>query len=555
MGQINNIIKLLFSKFSPNPTSIGVEISDHFLKLVLVKKDSPTQATLLDYSIIPLTPKTTSIKPNLGELIKNILTEKKLFSGEEAKFAISGSLVDTKRIVLPFMPKEEIPQALRWEAKENFLLDIDESIIDFEILGEKTDETGTKRIEVIANVAKGSLVVDKISLFKNTQVLPSAVIPVAYALYNLYKLGSIDKKTESKEPIALIDIGFSNTTIVIVRDNKIRFVRQCGCAGGDFTNAMSGTIISDKGTVDISPEKAEELKKEIGVPDESTHQTKDGFPVQQIVAMIRPVIEKLDSEIKRSFSYYESQLNEGKVGRIYLTGGASKLRNLQSELSKRLSTPVENLTLPSRLKINLPKGRTEKFNEDFPHMAASIGAALNEPKAVNLIPEHYKKQRLMNIEKAAARAIFTIACLVIVGLYIFEIAHGKTLEHLLYAKKTQWQKLEEIQVLHTKIIQKNAIIDSALRNQPPFFSIFKVLSYITPGAIHLESITIAEGAKMLNMRGFVLGAKENEEDVLAGFLKALEGVPFFGDVHLNSSHDVVVAGKSGLEFEISCKLK
>jgi len=555
VDQNNNIIKLLFSKFLPNPTSIGVEVSDHFLKLVLVKKDSPTQATLLDYSIIPLAPKTASIKPNLGEVVKNILTEKKLFSGEEAKFAISGSLVDTKRIVLPFMPKEEIPQALRWEAKENFLLDIDESIIDFEILGEKTDETGTKRIEVIANIAKGSLVVDKISLFKNTQVLPSVVIPAAYGLYNLYRLSSADKKTESKESVALIDVGLSNTTIVIVRENRVRFVRQCGCAGSDFTNAMSGTIMSDKGTVNISPEKAEELKKEIGVPDESMHQTKDGFPVQQIVAMIRPVIEKLDSEIKRSFNYCESQLNEGKVSRIYLTGGTSKLKNLQSELSKRLSTPVENLTLPNRLKVNLPKALTEKFNEDFPHIAASIGAALSEPTGVNLIPEHYKKQRLVNIEKAAARAVFTIACLVMVGLYLFEVAHGKTLENLLLAKKTQWQKLEEIQVLHSKIIQKNAIIDNTLRNQPPFYSIFKSLSRITPGAIHLENMTIREGADILKMRGFVLGAKENEEDVLARFLKALEGVPFFGNVHLNSSHDVVVSGKSGLEFEISCKLK
>ena len=51
------------------------------------------------------------------------------------------------------MPHEEISKALKWEAKERFLLDVDESTLAFDILGEKTDDEGARFIEVLASVA------------------------------------------------------------------------------------------------------------------------------------------------------------------------------------------------------------------------------------------------------------------------------------------------------------------------------------------------------------------------------------------------------------------
>jgi len=554
LEKIDKTIKALIAKLLPTPLSIGVEENNSFLKVVLVKKDSPTQALLLDYSIIPLMPEDKDPLKKIKALtpIGKALSEKKFLSANEAKLTVSGQEVDGKRITLPFMPKEEIPQALRWEAKEHFLLDVDDSILDFELLGETTDPDGSKHIEVLSSVATKNIIDKKINLFKNTETLPSLVNTVAYGLCNLYKLSAL---SDQERPIGIIDMGNTTTTITIIKEGTTRFVRQCGCAGSDFTKAMTGVLVSDKGRVELSPEKAEELKRKIGIPDETADNAEADIPMAQLAAMIRPVLEKLESEIKRSFDYYASQFNEGSVSKVYLTGGTSKLKHIDSDLSKRLGIPVEYLSFPKGLKSKLSPEKANTLKDDFPFITSALGIALASPTGPNLIPEHYKKERLNRIEKLIARSIFILTCIVMLGLYFLELGNVKLLKDLLVVKKGEEAKIHEAHVLHSKILQKNEIVEKTLKNQPPFYYIFKALSSITPDDAYLESIDIKDKASVLTLGGIVTGSNKNEEKVLATFLKNLERSPFFTDVYLISSQDIKISDKSGLEFEIRCKLR
>ena len=105
MAEIKNkFIKKVLVDFLPSPLCIGIETNDTVLKMVLLKKDSPAQATLLDYAILPLTASGSASKEP-SSLVKGILTEKKLFEAKEAKIAVSGAKIDSKRIELPLMPK------------------------------------------------------------------------------------------------------------------------------------------------------------------------------------------------------------------------------------------------------------------------------------------------------------------------------------------------------------------------------------------------------------------------------------------------------------------
>lgn len=544
------------------PLSLGVEVSEYAIKLVLVKQEPPDSFSLLDYVILPFAAEDTTGKLDPATIIKNVLKEKKLFTATEAKLVISGPELDCKRITLPFMPKKEIVQALSLQAKDHFLFDIEGSMLDFEVLEEKTAKDGTRNIEVIASLAKKRLIDEKLSFFEATRVPPSVVVPVAYGLYNLYRLY---KERESAQPVALIDIGASTTTVVIIKNDKIRFIRQLGCAGADFTNAMTGALVSDKGRVELSLEEAEKLKKQIGIPDESAQQIKEGIPAHQISSMLRPVVERLGSEIKRSFDYYASEFNEGRVSKVIITGGTSKLKNIHSQLSHRLkdkysqafpalSIPSRPLEVPQGLKIDLMPERADSFKEDFSVLAPAIGAALSSPQGVNLIPVSYKMQKIKKIEKLSLRIIFIMISLILLTFYLFNFVQERLLRNLLAAKQPQWQKLQEIQNLHSKIVQKNAIIDHTLKNQVPLYYIFKTLSNLTPKPVYLESLIIEDKASNLKMEGVILETTEIAEVTLARFIKALEDSPFFNNVHLVSSQDTDISGRAALRFEISCKL-
>lgn len=548
---MDKVAEKLLSKFRPAPLSLGMEVSDYSIKLALVRGGSADSLSLLDYAIIPLVAKETRDKSDPISIIKNILREKRLFTATEVKLVISGTELDSKRITLPFMPKEEIAQALGLEAKEHFLFNIEESKLDFEILQETTTKDGTKHIEVMATLAKNRLIDEKLSFVKDAQFPPSAVIPAAYCLYNLYRLY---EKGESNQPVALIDIGASTTTVVIIKNNKISFIRQLGCAGKDFSNAMTGTLVSDKGKIELSSEKAEELKKQIGIPEESTQLTEEGISAQQLVSMVRPIIEKLTSEIKRSFSYYTSQFGGDRVTRVYLSGGTSKLKNIHTQLSQELSIPVESLGVPQGLKIKLIPERTDSFKEDFPILVAAIGAAISSPQGVNLIPTSYKLQRIKKMEKVSIRIIFIIISLIVLTSYLFNSAQEKVLRNLLAAKEPQYQQLQEVGALHSRITQKNTIIDHTFKNQVPLYYVFKALSNLIPRVVYLESLIIKDKASHLEMKGVVLETTEMAEVTLAEFIKALEDSQSFNNVLLVSSQDAEISGRQALEFEISCKL-
>ncbi|NQT95355.1 MAG: type IV pilus assembly protein PilM, partial [Candidatus Omnitrophica bacterium] len=517
--RIESITKKLFSRFLPASFPLGIEIGTNSIKMALLKQDSPGSARILDYAILSLKNKATDEQIDPGSVIKNIVKEKKLFIATEARLTVSGTEVDAKRITLPFMPKEEIGQALRYQAKEHFLFNIDESMLDFEILKEGTSEDNTKTIEVIAYISRDDFLDKKLSFFKDAELPPTVVITKSLSLYNLYMLNRVKP---SAEPAAIVDIGESTTTITIIKENKISFIRQFGCAGRDFTNAMAGTLVSDKGKLDLSLEMAERLKKKVGIPEESTQEIKEGISANQITSLLRPVVEKLATEIKRSLDYYVSQYNEGSVTKLILSGGTSKLKNIDKQLSERLSVPVEVLSIPKALALNLPAEKIESFKEDFAMLVPAIGVALSKAGEVNLIPDSYKGQTIKKIQRFSARIIFIIISLILFASYLFNSAHEKVLKRLVGAKQPQWEKLQEVQSLHSRITQKNSIINQTLKNQVTFYNTFKVLSSAIPQEVYLESMLIKEKGTNLTIKGVVLEVSDTAEVKLTEFINSLE---------------------------------
>ncbi|NQT90781.1 MAG: pilus assembly protein PilM [Candidatus Omnitrophica bacterium] len=547
---IEKIIKSLLSRFMPIPLSLGVDTSKDCVKLALTREEPQGAITLLDYRIVPLTPDIKGA-PDPTAVISDILREDRLSSGCKVKFVVSGREVDAKRISLPMMPKEEVAQALRWEAKDHFLLNIEESMLDFEVLQEVTADDGTKSLEVIATIANNRLIDEKISLFKDLQVSLSVVVPKAYALRNLYRL----TKEDSKEPVALIDIGSSTTTIVVIKNKKIRFIRQVGCAGKDFTNALSGTLVSDKGKIELTIEQAEEIKKNTGIPDESVQGSEEGISPQQVRVMLRPIVEKLASEIKRSFDYYTSQFSEGAVAKVFLSGGTSKLKNIRGELFQKLSVAVEPLDVSAALNVKITGKAPESLREDFPFIAAAIGAAISNSQGLNLIPISYKTQKTQRIKSQSIRAVLIVPALILAAVYLFNSAHEGVLRKLLAAREPQWQKLQELQDLHARIVQKDAIIDHTLKNQAPLYYIFKALSNSLLKPIYLKSLIVSDKASTLAVKGVVFETAQGAETTLAEFMKALERSPFFNDVTLDSSRDTNMSGRKAMEFRLSCQLE
>jgi len=554
LTKIEQSLKETCARFMPSLPILGVETSQRFVKMAVLKRESDSSASLLDYFIIPLNKDEGYGKEGFVSKVTNLLKALKLPHNIQVKFVASGSKIDSKRISLPSMPVDDISQALRWQAKDHFLLNVDESVLDFEVLETHKRASDSDGIEVIANIANNRFVDERISFAEKVfkaNFTPTVLTPVAYCLYNLYMLG---KPQAITGPIAIIDIGNSTTTIAIIKNNKIRLIRQVGISGQDFTESMAGTLTSESGEIELSPDKAEALKREIGIPDESEELLKGGLSARQVSSMIRPVLERLTNDIRRSFEYYSSQFKEGDVAKIILSGGTSKMKNIKPHIFAILSMPVELLDVPDNLKLKLNGEMVENFNQDFPIIAPCIGAALADPKKMNLLPEFYKKQDIKKIKKISIRLVFILITLMLLAFYSFDFGHEKVLCKVLDAKGPQWQKLQEVQALYAQIAQKNSIMNQTLKRQVPLYYIFKSLSNLIPREMYLRSIIVKENATGMSMEGIVLETSETAEVTLAKFIRVLEDSEFFHNVLLDSTEDVQVSKRQALEFKISCNL-
>jgi Tfp pilus assembly protein PilN len=237
-----------------------------------------------------------------------------------------------------------------------------------------------------------------------------------------------------------------------------------------------------------------------------------------------------------------------------LSGGTSKLKNISSELSQRLSITTEPMDVPEGLNIKLSPQRLETFKSDFPMLAPAIGAALSNPEGLNLIPEPYKHRQIKAIQKISIRLVFVITALILITLHLFNSVQEGVFKRLLAAKQPQWEKLQEVGNLHSKIAQKNAMVNQVLKDQVPLYNIFKALSNLVPREIYLQRITIKDGTRSMSMQGIALETPQTAEVIIANFIKQLESSPFFNNVLLASSSDTEIDSKKAVEFEINCGL-
>ena len=92
---------------------------------------------------------------------------------------------------------------------------------------------------------------------------------------------------------------------------------------------MAKTIPTAQGAITISPEDAEKIKRQCGIPleEEAKNEFLTDFGIltgEQISSMLRPNLERLLMELNRTFSYYASNFKSPltNIEGLYLTGEA-----------------------------------------------------------------------------------------------------------------------------------------------------------------------------------------------------------------------------------------
>ena len=415
----------------------------------------------------------------------------------------------TRKIIAPNMPKKELADAVQWEAKNAIPYSIAGAGMDFKVLGEAAVK-GVKKLSVSVAASPQETVQRVVGLCRQAGLELSALIPVSAAQENLIALlPALNKGT-----VAVVEMGAGVTELNIYADGKLDFSRKLPVAGNDITKSMTSALMSQQGKVELTTAEAEQIKKETGIPaaDDAAAAGSKILP-SQILSLIRPCVEQLAAEIGRSFDFYSEGAGGAKVSKIVLFGGGANLKGLVEFLRGELDTEVLVGDCLAHIKI-LP-GALAGGGHPGSRFNLAIGAALDKPGGLNLLPAELKEKTRRFIESVSLKAVGTGLAVTLILLYAgLNIRIGtlnRKMEALRLEQRTSVTRLESARSL--------IVADRVLSGHPYWEDVLKEISNTVEQGMYLTELNMK--GDVVNLRG-VIQDDQSAQSHLSNFMMTLE---------------------------------
>lgn len=337
-----------FSLFSTK--TLGLDIGSHSVKCVQLEKKGAAGYRLLSVGVFEIAPEGINLEEDPRKAIVSAI--KKAFEGINLKrtaiiTAIGGVSTAIRQIELPFMTEKELASAIKWEARNYIPFDINDVELDYQIIN--TSKASNKLDIILVSIIR-DFVKYHLELLREIPIDPQIIDVNPLALVNAVLF---NEEIERDEFVVLMDIGDKNTTLSVYSEEGQYFVRNIMISGNDFTD----DIMKGNG---LSYTDAERFKR-----------SEDSVA---LIETIKPSLDNLVREVRRSLTFYENQAKIKGFSKIFLTGGSAPLKGLDGHLSTELGLPVEILN-PFR-KINVEKASLlTPFGDDLCKLALAVGLA------------------------------------------------------------------------------------------------------------------------------------------------------------------------------------
>ena len=520
---------------------VGLDLGTRSLKLVELE---PTAGGVrLLKSLIQELPVPAEGRPvDWAGWLQSTLKE---FTAVEVHVSAGGPEVALRRVAIPLMSRQEMPEAVKWQVKEQLPFPIQDALLDFRVTGEVW-EKDIKKQDVLVAAASRPFIQGLIEAVERAGVRVASISPNYAALW----VGAAALVPEvGRGSIALVELGAGKTEVTIVKDGHIRLVRDLAMGSESLTEALVGVVVSEQGQMTIDHSRAESLKRLYGVLTETAEgTTEDGVPLFHLSSLMRPVLERLLTELSRVFSFYKVQMDEAGVSRLLLCGGGATLKQLQSYLAHGLGMTVEVFNPLVRIGERTQPLEPEQIAEGGPRLGVAIGLAIEHGQGLNLLPIDLQRSRATAVNRGVWKRVGMwvagVAAAVYVGLQLSSaglagrIAQQRRIWHTL---APSYERCLELAASSRAIETTVEQVTRLQQRQPVWDGALKELGRLVPATIELGELSVsADGAPgketfSFRLKGTGTSAAVAGEGSVARFLETLERSPFFSGVELVGS--------------------
>lgn len=377
-------------------TYVGLDIGHHTVRAAQVER-TPSGWRVARTASMP-TPSDTIrdgvvVDPTiLGLAIKNLLKSAHI-SASGAAIAISGGTVVVRPIRLPKMAESALRKSIKFEASRYVPNSIEDSYIEFEIIGD-VDDTN---MDVVIAAAPRELVDSRVAACEHAGLEVEHVEVATFAAFRSI-IEADHGRDWSDKTLGLVDIGAAVTNLGVVSKGAFSMTRAIPAGGQVLTDAL-------KSYFKLSDEDAESGKAQLDVRGLlNEHSVAENPPLR----ILHTHIDDLVREVRRSINYWQSQQSEGAQAKhvdvIVLCGGGSNLPGLAEYFQHKLGIETHAIGVmenPRFLSATADPGAGRE-------LAVAVGLAMGmasttavrEAKAASAKPEKAKKEKPAKVAKA-----------------------------------------------------------------------------------------------------------------------------------------------------------
>ena len=257
---------------------------------------------------------------------------------------------------LPMVPVGDMRTMLKLNAKAYLQQDLADCTFDCHILplNPRAVSEGIKpgqKAKVLVGAAKNSLVEERLKLIRGAGLQAEALVPELICPVNAFELA--EPELFAKESIALVDLGFSHSSICLVLDGELVLSRVVSFGGDKITTGLAEAL----GT---SYTEAEGIKVALA---------------HEVQTTLAPMLAPLARELRASIDFFEHQ-HDRPVGKVFVSGAAARSDYLLEALQSELMIPCATWNPIGTVTLAVPGQQQATLEPSAALLSTAVGAAL-----------------------------------------------------------------------------------------------------------------------------------------------------------------------------------
>ena len=299
----------------------GLDIGSTAVRLVELRGSSGSAKALVKYAYVPLE-STVSLSESkadqqkLAQIIAQLVKQSGVGTRHVA-VGIPSSRVFTTVADVERLPTHELEKAIRYQADSLIPTPLDESKVDWALLGDSPSDK-TKQ-EILLSSVPNKFVEERLDMLESI-----GLNVVAFEPDNLAMARAL--AAPGAEAQLLLDVGRRGTDLVILLNNVPHLTRS-------IPTGVEAIVRAATQNLNVDEKQSEQFVFKFGL-------SKDKLE-GQVLQAVGGTVDLLNTEVEKSIKFFQTRYTDTKIERIIVTGGASVIPEFPLYIANKFGVNVE----------------------------------------------------------------------------------------------------------------------------------------------------------------------------------------------------------------------